>query len=269
MNNDTATAAFRALCLDTPHPLVLVNAWDAASARMMEAAGAPAIATTSAGVAWSLGRSDGGALTRAEAVGAVRRIVGAVSVPVSADIEGGYPDSFDGVARTIASVIDAGAAGINIEDGTLSPADFADRIAEARRTADRAGVALFINARTDVFLRGGRSAAALTAEAIERGRRYVEAGADGVFVPGAEETEIAALSSGIPAPLNVMGGPGSSTTATLGRLGAARVSVGSSVAQAAYALARRAAAAALTAGSFDVLADGMDYGRLNALMRSA
>lgn len=267
MNNDTATAAFRALCLDSPHPLVLVNAWDAASARIMEAAGAPAIATTSAGVAWSLGRSDGDALTRAEAVGAVRRIVDAVSVPVSADIEGGYLDSSHGVARTIDAVLDAGAAGINIEDGASSPTDFAARIAEVRRTADRAGVALFINARTDVFLRGGRSTAALTAEAIERGRRYVEAGADGVFVPGAAITEIAVLSSGIPAPLNVMAGPGSSTTAALGRLGAARVSLGSSVAQAAYALVRRAATEALTAGTFDALIDGEDYGRLNALMR--
>lgn len=231
VNNDTA--AFRALCLDSPHPLVLVNAWDAASARIMEAAGAPAIATTSAGVAWSLGRPDGDALTRAEAVGAVTRIVDAVCVPVSADIEGGYPDSSHGVARTIDAVLDAGAAGINIEDGTLSPTEFAARVADARRTADRAGVALFINARTDVFLHGGRSTAALTGEAIERGRRYVEAGADGVFVPGAAETEIAALSSGIPAPLNVLGGPGASMTAALGSLGAARVSLGSSVAQAA------------------------------------
>ncbi|GAA2585991.1 isocitrate lyase/phosphoenolpyruvate mutase family protein [Microbacterium binotii] len=116
---------------------------------------------------------------------------------------------------------------------------------------------------------GGRSTAALTGEAIERGRRYVEAGADGVFVPGAAETEIAALSSGIPAPLNVMGGPGASTTAALGRLGAARVSLGSSVAQAAYALARRAAAEALTAGTYAALVDNVDYGQLNALMRRA
>lgn len=203
MNNDTAVALFRTLSLGASSPLILVNAWDAASARLIEAAGAPAVATTSAGVAWSLGLPDGDALTRSAAVAALRRIVDAVSVPVSADIEGGYADPSGGVARTVDEVLDAGAVGINIEDGFLSPAEFAARIAEARRTADRAGVALFINARTDVFLRPAESTGARIAEAIERGRRYVEAGADGVFVPGAADAaSIAALVSGLPAPVN-------------------------------------------------------------------
>lgn len=270
MNNDTAAALFRTLSLGASSPLILVNAWDAASARLIEAAGAPAVATTSAGVAWSLGLPDGDALTRSAAVAALRRIVDAVSVPVSADIEGGYADPSGGVARTVDEVLDAGAVGINIEDGSLSPAEFAARIAEARRTADRAGVALFINARTDVFLRPAESTGARIAEAIERGRRYVEAGADGVFVPGAADAaSIAALVSGLPAPVNIMAGPGAASVAELGALGVARISLGSSVAQAAYAVARRAATEVLTAGTFDALADAAEYNELNALMRQA
>jgi 2-methylisocitrate lyase-like PEP mutase family enzyme len=270
VNNDTAIATFRTLSLGSPHPLVLVNAWDAASARLIEAAGALAIATTSAGVAWSLGRPDGDALTRDDAVAAVRRIVEAVSVPVSADIEGGYADPSGGVARTIDAILDAGAVGVNIEDGSLTPAEFAARVADARRTADRAGAALFINARTDVFLRGVGGPDALVAEAIERGHRYVDAGADGVFVPGVtDEVSIAALASRLPAPLNVMVGAGSPSAAALGRLGVARVSLGSSVAQVAYAWARRAAQEAFGAGTFEATVGGLEYGELNALMRRA
>lgn len=247
-------------------PLVLVNVWDAVSARLVEDAGATAIATTSAGVAWSLGRPDGNTLTRAEAMDAVARIAASVSVPVTVDIESGYADDADGVARTVDAVLEAGAVGINIEDGRLHPDALADRIGAARRAADRAGVRLFVNARTDVHLAGLVDPERLLAETLERARRYRGAGADGVFVPGVRDVEtIRALVESIDGPVNVMAGPGSPTVAELARLGVARISLGSAVAQAAYAVARQATAELLTTGTYDSLAAGVDYADLNAL----
>jgi 2-methylisocitrate lyase-like PEP mutase family enzyme len=251
-----------------PHrPLLLANAWDAASARLIEEAGSAAIATTSAGIAWALGQPDGGALSRVDGIAAIRRITAAVTVPVTADIEGGYADDVEGVAETIAAVIDAGAAGINIEDGSLSPQEFAERIAAARNAADRAGVPLFINARTDVYLAGLVAPGALLEETIARAERYLAAGADGVFVPGVSDIDsIRSLVDAIDAPLNVMVGPGSPTVAQLAEAGVARVSLGSAVAQSAYAVAQRAAAELLSTGTYDATADALDYGQLNSLL---
>ncbi|MFC8143278.1 isocitrate lyase/phosphoenolpyruvate mutase family protein [Streptomyces paradoxus] len=141
-------------------PLVLPNAWDAVSARLPEDAGAAAVATTSAGLVWALGAPDG---ERVDREAAVARIAGAVTVPVTADIESGYAEDAEGVAATVRAVIAAGAVGVNIEDalygaGTGGPlrdvAEQAERIAAARAAADAAGVALFVNARTDTFLSG-------------------------------------------------------------------------------------------------------------------
>lgn len=142
-------------------PLVLVNAWDAASARIVEVAGGAAIATTSAGVAWSLGVPDGDALDRDTAVGGVARICAAVSVPVSADIEAGYGATPDEVAVTVRAVLAAGAVGVNIEDARydgvrgLRPVDEqCVRLAAARAVAREVGVPLYINARIDTYLGG-------------------------------------------------------------------------------------------------------------------
>lgn len=259
-------AAFHALHADPSRPLVLANVWDVASARLVEEAGASAAATTSAGVAWALGCPDGNALERADAVAAVSRITGAVSVPVTVDVEAGYAADADGVERTVDAVLEAGAVGINIEDGALRPDELADRISAARRSALRAGVPLFINARTDVYLRGLTAPDDLLAETLERAHRYLDAGADGVFVPGVGDREtVAALAEAVAGPLNVMAGPGGLTVAELSRLGVARVSVGSSVAQAAYAVARRAATELFDAGTYESLARGLDYGELNSL----
>src|SRR5262245_29286935 len=141
-------------------PLLLANAWDVASARIVAAAGAAAIATTSAGVAWSLGYPDGDRLDRDTALDLVRRIVAAVAMPVTADIEGGYSDTTEGVAETIRAVVGAGAAGVNFEDcrydepsALLGVDEQAERIAAVREAA---GDALFVNLRTDVYLRGDR-----------------------------------------------------------------------------------------------------------------
>ncbi|PZE33705.1 isocitrate lyase/phosphoenolpyruvate mutase family protein [Curtobacterium sp. MCLR17_055] len=262
----TRAATFHGLHDHRSRPLVLVNVWDAVSARLVGDAGATAIATTSAGVAWSLGRPDGNTLTRAEAMDAVARIAASVSVPVTVDIESGYADDADGVARTVDAVLEAGAVGINIEDGRLHPDALADRIGAARRAADRAGVRLSVNARTDVHLAGLVDPERLLAETLERARRYRGAGADGVFVPGVRDVEtIRALVESIDGPVNVMAGPGSPTVAELARLGVARISLGSAVAQAAYAVVRQATAELRTTGTYDSLAGGVDYADLNAL----
>lgn len=267
----TSTADARARTLHALHdpaaPLALSNVWDVASARVVEATGAPAIATTSAGVAWALGRPDGDRLERADLLAAVRRIVAAVDVPVTVDIEGGAAVDADDVAETVRGLLDAGAVGLNIEDGTRGPDELAARVAVARAAADRAGVALFVNARTDVFLRGVGAPEDRVAETVRRARRYVEAGADGVFVPAVVDAPtIAALAAAIPAPLNVMVRPGLPPVPELGRLGVARVSLGSSVAQAAYAVARRAAEELRASGTYGVVAEGLDFGELNALV---
>lgn len=248
-------------------PLVLVNAWDAASARIVEAAGARAIATTSAGVAWSLGAPDGDALGRELAIDLIARIVAAVSVPVTADIESGFGESPDDVGDTVRGVAAAGAAGVNIEDalhtGTAPLRDIDDqcaRLAAARAAAD----ALYINARVDTYLRGVGG----VDETVARATAYLAAGADGVFVPGVTDPEtIATLVAAIPAPVNILAGPGAPSVPELAELGVARVSLGSAVAEAAYAVAQRAAAEALGAGTYTTLTDALDYGSLNALMR--
>ena len=252
---------------DPAAPLALSNAWDVASARVVEAAGASAVATTSAGVAWSLGRPDGDRLGRADLLAVVRRITAAVSVPVTVDAESGFADDAAGVAATVDGLLDAGAVGVNLEDGSRAPDELAARVAAARAAADRAGVALFVNARTDVFLRGIGAPEDRLAETVARARRYVDAGADGVFVPGVvDAATIAELAAAIPAPLNVMVRPGLLPVPELGRLGVARVSLGSTVAEAAYAAAHRAAVELLERGTYGVLADAMDYAELDALV---
>lgn len=266
INRNTKANAFRSLHFNSAQPLVLANAWDVASARLVESAGAAAIATTSAGVAWSLGHADGNALGREEAAAALARITAAVSVPVTADIEAGYADDADGVERTVDAVLNAGAVGINLEDGALRPFELADRIGAARRAADRAGVPMFINARTDVYLAGLVAPGQLLSETLDRANCYLEAGADGVFVPGVIDVETTrALAKAIDGPLNMMAGPGSPNIAQLAELGVARVSLGSGVAQAAYETARRAATELLTTGTYDSLASSLDYGELNSL----
>jgi 2-methylisocitrate lyase-like PEP mutase family enzyme len=240
-------------------PLVLANCWDAASARVAEAAGSPVVATTSAGVAWSLGARDGDALDRDSAVAAIRRVVAAVSVPVTADIESGFGADPAGVAETIRAVVAAGAAGVNLEDGRREPADQVARLAAAREAA---GGALFINARIDTYLMGGRD----LGETVARAEAYLKAGADGIFVPGVVDAEtVGALVAKIQAPVNVLVGPGAPSVAELAELGVARVSLGSGVAQAAYAVMRRAAREALGAGTYASIADAVDYGEMNAL----
>jgi 2-methylisocitrate lyase-like PEP mutase family enzyme len=243
-------------------PLLLPNAWDVASAAAIAGAGAKAIATTSAGVAWSLGVPDGAGLGAKRAAAVIARIVAAVDVPVSADIEAGYED----VAATVTAVLQAGAAGVNIEDrrdgsGLYAPAEQAARLAAARAAARAAagGTLFWINARTDVFLGGtGR-----IDDALERSAAYAAAAADSLFVPGlVDPAAIAELAAG-PLPVAVMAWPGAPSVAELAAAGAVRISLGSAIAQAAYGVAARAATELLTSGTYDSVADGIAYGTMN------
>ncbi|MBY8866599.1 MULTISPECIES: isocitrate lyase/PEP mutase family protein [Streptomyces] len=254
-------------------PLVLANAWDAMSARLVEAAGAPAVATTSAGLAWALGVADGNALDREPALAALARITAAVTVPVSADIESGYAQDAAGVAETVRAVLAAGAVGINIEDAAhgrgaaplRSVAEQCERLAAAREAADAEGVPLFVNARIDTFLRGAGGVDAT----LERAAAYRAAGADGVFVPGtADPDTVKALAAGVTGPLNILAGPGAPPVAELAALGVARVSAGSGIAEAAYAVVARAARELLDAGTYGAVTDALPYGELNALLRT-
>lgn len=261
--------AFHAL--HTGPVLTLPNAWDVASARIIEEAGARAIATTSAGVAWSLGAPDGNRLTRPLAVALIARVCSAVSVPVTADIESGFADDPAGIAETIRMVIDAGAVGVNLEDGVgpglLPIEDYAQRVAAARSAADAGGVSLFINARTDVYLRGIGTPESRLDHVVERAGAYVAAGADGIFVPGVvDPPTLKSLVSEIDAPLNVMAGPGAPPVPELEALGVARVSVGPSLTEAAYATTRRAAVELLTTGTYDSLTPALTFPELNALL---
>jgi 2-methylisocitrate lyase-like PEP mutase family enzyme len=249
-------------------PVLLPNAWDVASAVVIAAAGAKAIATTSAGVAWSLGVPDGAELGAERLAAVVARIVAAVEVPVSADIEAGYGD----VAATVEAVIGAGAVAVNVEDSSagvlLRPAEQAIRLAAARAAAaDAAGRArVWINARTDVFLTGSGN----LDEALERSAAYAAAGADSLFVPGlTDPAAIAELVAG-PLPIAVMAGPGTPAVADLAAAGVVRISLGSAIAQAAYGLAARIATELLTAGTYQSAAGGIDYATVNhALARTA
>nr|WP_218130555.1 isocitrate lyase/phosphoenolpyruvate mutase family protein [Lentzea jiangxiensis] len=265
MANQKATT-FRSLHDDGL--LVLPNAWDAASAALVERAGAKAIATTSAGVAWSLGRRDGQGLSRAEAVGAVARIAAAVGVPVTADVEGGYDD----LAATVSEVIGAGAVGVNVEDskddGTLfGISEQGERLAGVRAAAASAGLPeLLVNARIDVYLLGIGAPGGRLDEVLARAAAYADAGADCLYVIGLSDLDaISHIAEASALPLNVLAFPGAPTAAEFEAAGVRRLSVGPLVAQAAYAVAERAAAELLATGTCKELEGGVDYGTLNAL----
>ncbi|MFE7045179.1 isocitrate lyase/phosphoenolpyruvate mutase family protein [Streptomyces atratus] len=246
-------------------PLVLPNAWDAASARVVADAGALAIATTSAGVAWSLGHGDGNRLSREQALGAIARITAAADVPVTADIERGYATDPAGVAETVRGVLAVGAVGINIEDTLRPVAEQAERIAAARRAADETGVPLFINARIDTHRLAPGDRTAWLEETLARA--YAQACADGIFILGTWDSEtVRTLVDKAPVPVNVLAGPSAPSVSELAGAGVARISAGSSIAEAAYGLVRRAARELLEKGTTTTLEGGFDYADLNALL---
>lgn len=243
--------------LHRPGPLALPNAWDVASALIVEAAGAKAVATTSAGVAWSLGAPDGDALDRDLAIALVARIAKAVEVPVTADIESGFGKDAREVGETARAVSEAGASGVNIEDGHKDSLRDVREQADRLRAAREAAPDLFINARTDVYLRGVGEPESRLQHAIDRAQAYLAAGASGIFVPGVTDLKtIRLLAQAIGAPLNVLAGPGAPAVDELATAGAARISVGTALVSAAYATTKKAAEELLTKGTYDSTSEG-------------
>jgi 2-methylisocitrate lyase-like PEP mutase family enzyme len=258
-----------------PRLLVLPNAWDVASAKVIAAAGARAIATSSAGVAFALGFPDGQRISRDEMLDMVRRIAAAVGIPVTADVEAGYGETPEAAAQTARGVVEAGAVGMNLEDAADSGELVAlelqiTRVQAARAAATAAGVPLVINARTDAFAARGLLAEVRMAEAVRRANAYLAAGADCAFVPFVSDRDaISRLVREIRGPLNVLAKPGSPPLADMERLGVRRVSVGSAIALAAYGRARRIATELLGTGTYEALGDAIPYAEMQQLLGSS
>lgn len=249
--SSSPSAALALRSLHVPgSPVVLVNAWDAASARAVAAApGCQAVATASWAVAAAHGYPDGEHLPRDLMLASVEQVARAVTLPVSADLEGGYADTPEGVGETVAAALSKGAVGCNLEDGTRDPAaplrpieEHAARVAAAVRAGELAGVPVVVNARTDVFLAEVGDPSDRVPLALERGRAYADAGAACIFVPGVRDAEsIGRLVQGLALPLSVLATPQSPPLSELATLGVARVSVGPGGMGVALAALRRAA----------------------------
>lgn len=248
--------------------LVLPNAWDAGSARLMESIGAQAIATTSAGAAWAHGYPDGDILPVPVLLASIREIARVVRVPLSADIEGGFSNDLAEVEETIAQVLDAGAVGINIEDGDGTPELLCAKIERARRAGDRAGVRVFVNARTDVYLKALVPPEQRVEATLARAAKYRAAGADGIFVPAVLRAgEIRALAEALGLPMNVLALPGAPGLAELETLGVKRLSAGSGIARALYNEAADLAKSFLREGKLESHAKpALGYPEINQLM---
>jgi 2-methylisocitrate lyase-like PEP mutase family enzyme len=305
------TAAQKALRLLELHhasqPLVLINAWDAASAAMVEHCGLPAVATSSAALANALGFPDGQYLPWEQMLEAVARVCRAVKVPVTADIESGFAADVTALETSITHIIHAGAVGVNLEDVMPANATFKNdsakqaeanvrhgsslfplpeqiaRIQATRRAAEAAGIHLVINARTDAYWQAGVEPAEAMRNTLERGKAYLQAGADCIFIPGLRKpdhikTVIDQLSADLQndvlqdavhrvSPVNILAGPGVPSIPELAKLGVKRVSYGSGPHRAAMGLLRRIAEEARTSGTYTALTEGaVPYEEINGLM---
>jgi 2-methylisocitrate lyase-like PEP mutase family enzyme len=320
MTPDSLTPAQKASRLLELHhgsqPLVLINAWDAASAAMVEHCGLPAIATSSAAMANALGFPDGQYLPWPQMLEAVARVCRAVKVPVTADIESGFAANVTALETSITQIIKAGAVGVNLED--VMPANPAlqdddhqnagaknadpvrhgsplfplreqiARIQSARRAAQAAGIHLVINARTDAYWQAGVEPAEAMRNTLERGKAYLQAGADCIFIPGLQNpdhiktvidylranppsvdplpADRLSIEHGEPA-INILAGPGVPSIPELAKLGVKRVSYGSGPHRAAMGLLRRIASEAKASGTFQALTEGaVPYEEMNGLM---
>jgi 2-methylisocitrate lyase-like PEP mutase family enzyme len=323
-----------ALLLELHHasqPLILINAWDAASAAMVEHCGLPAVATSSAAMANALGFPDGQYLPWSQMLEAVARVCRAVKVPVTADIESGFAANVTALETSITQIIQAGAVGVNLEDvmsanpalqnddlqnGGLKNADLKNsgpentdpentdpenanaenanpanagpvrhgsplfplpeqvaRIQTARRAGETQGIHLVINARTDAYWQAGVDPAEAMSNTLERGKAYLLAGADCIFIPGLRNpdhirTVVDFLRAADPqAAVNILAGPGVPSIPELAKLGVKRVSYGSGPHRAAMGLLRRIAEEAKTSGTFNALTEGaVPYEEINGLM---
>lgn len=266
----TIADAFRALH-NGQTTLLLANAWDAGTARLVESIGASAVATTSAGVAWSRGFADGNAIDVDTVINVVSEITRVISVPLSVDAESGYSDDPEVVADFIERLVAAGAVGINLEDGSDDPTAVASKFVAIRRRASTGPDRLFINARTDVVLKGQASGDDVVPEVVRRARLYLDAGADSIFVPGLKEPrQIEQIAAAIaPSPLALMVVPGLPSPDELHGLGVSRLSAGSALTESALEYTRALSAAFLAGDTAAVTAaPAIAYGEINGLFQA-
>jgi len=257
-----------------PGVLILPNAWDVASARIFEEAGFPALATTSAGIAFSLGYPDGQRIPREEMLARIGRIARAVHVPVTADVESGYGSSPEDAAKTTRELIQAGVAGMNLEDASgrrdqpLADLQLAvEKIKAAREAAMQLHAQIVVNARTDVYLLPGGNPDADYSEALRRLLAFRDAGADCVFAPGLKDADtIGRLVKAVECPLNILAGVGTPSIPELEKLGVARVSVGSGPMRATLGLLRRIAEELKTSGTYSAMEGAVHYAEVNKLL---
>ncbi len=258
-----------------PRMLLLPNAWDVASARILEECGHPAIATSSAAVAYSLGYPDGQRISRDEMLDVVGRIARAVRIPVTADLEAGYGTTPKDMAETVKAAIEAGAIGMNLEDVTgddessqvVLPLQV-EKIRAIREMAKSIGVPFVLNARTDTYLTPIGPEATRFERTVERLRAYRDSGADCLFAPGLYDREtIAKLVKAVEAPINILANPACPPMAELEKIGVARVSAGSGIMRAAMGAVKRIGKEMFEARSCQAMfAGAMPYIELQRLM---
>jgi 2-methylisocitrate lyase-like PEP mutase family enzyme len=257
---------------------VLPNAWDVASARVLEELGYPAIATTSAGIAFALGYPDGQRISRDEMLEMVARIARAVRVPVTADMESGYGTTPANMAETAKAIVAAGAVGLNFEDVTGDTESSqvgislqVEKIRTIREVSASQGVPLVINARTDVYLMPIGPEATRFERTVDRLKAYRAAGADCVFAPGVSDRRlIDRLVKAVEAPLNILVTPACPSIPELEALGVRRASIGSGVMRTTLGLVRRIGKELLERGASSALFEGsIPFAELNELMARA
>jgi len=249
--------------------LVLLNSWDIGSSRLIEACGYKAIATTSMGIAASLGYPDSQIIQLSEMIQVISGIAHSVQAPVTVDIEAGYGNNIDEIIESVKKIINTGIVGINIEDSIdLSPTlidemEFCERISAIRALSESLGFHLVINARTDSFYTSSGSAREKLSESIKRGNKYREAGADCIFVqPVWEKETISTLVKEINAPINILSNPSIGegvppSVSELQDLGVARLSMGSSLMKATLALIKKVADELSEKGTYNILLDSL------------
>ena len=248
--------------------LVLPNCWDALSALILKEAGAKAIATTSAGLAWAHGYSDGEKLPVDALIRGVREITRVIDLPVTVDLESGFSDDLAAFATTIEAVIDAGAVGINLEDGSKSSELLIAKIGVAKEVAGRKDVPFFLNARTDVVLRSLAPETESVTEVIRRGTLYRDAGGDGFFVPGLVQLDkIQQIVESVDLPLNVLATRGVANIPEIERTGAKRLSVGARLSEAVFGRLKQLATRLIHDRSVEGLfAESLSFAEINQLL---
>ena len=273
--HNIAAEAFRAMH-HAPRILLLPNAWDVATARIFEEAGFGAIATTSAGIAFTMGYPDGQRISRNEMLQAVSRIAAAIRVPVTADVEAGYGDRPEDAAQTALAVIESGAVGMNLEDASGHVNHLLvdlqlqlEKIAAINESKRKTGGSIVLNARTDVYLLQVGPAEKRYEQALRRLAAFRDAGADCLFVPGLRDAAtIGRMVKDLNFPLNILAGPGSPSVPELQQLGVARVSLGSSTMRATLGLLGRIAEELKSSGTYQSLENAPSHDDLNRMMSS-